>query len=126
VIAFALYAVSADGLDVTPAFVTGRLASFALIGIGLGFAGRRLRESERTSRRLVEGLPLVMYIESEGGLRSRVKQICYTLFRQALPKENVEMATNLCRMGLVSKGGSACRFAPGRKERRRSPDAGSP
>jgi two-component system phosphate regulon sensor histidine kinase PhoR len=68
VIALALYTVSADGLNVTPAFVTGRLAAFALIGIGLGFAGRRLRESERTSRRLVEGLPLVMYIESEGRL----------------------------------------------------------
>jgi PAS domain S-box-containing protein len=68
VIAFALYTVSADGLNLTPAFVTGRLAAFALIGIGLGFAGRRLRQSERTSRRLVEGLPLVMYIESEGRL----------------------------------------------------------
>jgi two-component system phosphate regulon sensor histidine kinase PhoR len=68
VIAFVLYTVSADGLNLSPAFVTGRLGAFALIGIGLGFAGRRLRESERTSRRLVEGLPLVMYIESEGRL----------------------------------------------------------
>jgi len=59
---------SENGLTISPTFVSGRLASFALIGLGLGVAGRRLQASERRSRRLVEGLPLVMYVEDDGGL----------------------------------------------------------
>jgi PAS domain S-box-containing protein len=59
---------SADGLVVTPALVLSRLASLGLVGFGVGYAGRKLRASERRSRRLVEGLPLVMYIENEDGL----------------------------------------------------------
>lgn len=55
-------------LDITPAFVIGRFASFALIAGGVGVAGARLRRSEGRNRRLVEGLPLVMYTEDESGL----------------------------------------------------------
>ena len=66
---FALYLVVApESLDITPAFVAGRLASFALIGAGVGLAGQKLRRSEGRSRRLVEGLPLVMYTEDANGL----------------------------------------------------------
>jgi PAS domain S-box-containing protein len=54
---------SADGFDVTPTFVAGRFAAFGLIAVGVGIAGSQLRRSERRSRRLVEGLPLVMYAE---------------------------------------------------------------
>src|SRR5262249_42056771 len=43
-------------------------ASFALIAVGVGVAGARLGRSEGRSRRLVEGLPLVMYTEDESGL----------------------------------------------------------
>jgi PAS domain S-box-containing protein len=53
---------------VTPAFVSGRFASFALIAGGVGVVGARLRRSEGRSRRLVEGLPLVMYTEEPTGL----------------------------------------------------------
>ena len=53
---------------ITPAFVSGRYASFALIAGGVGIVGARLRRSEGRSRRLVEGLPLVMYTEEPGGL----------------------------------------------------------
>ena len=64
-----LLIVAANGsFDITPAFVTGRLISFALIGTGVGLAGQKLRRSEGRSRRLVEGLPLVMYTEDEKGL----------------------------------------------------------
>jgi PAS domain S-box-containing protein len=59
---------SAHDLPVTPTFVVGRFASFALIGIGVGVAGSRLRRSEQRSRTLVEGLPLVMYAEDESTL----------------------------------------------------------
>ncbi|MFL5945728.1 MAG: ATP-binding protein [Gaiellaceae bacterium] len=68
---FGLYLliVAADGsFDLTPAFIVGRLGSFALIGTGVGLAGQKLRRSEGRSRRLVEGLPLVMYTEDERGL----------------------------------------------------------
>jgi PAS domain S-box-containing protein len=67
---FGLYlAIAAsDGFDITPTFVVGRLASFALIGVGVGLAGQKLRRSERRSRRLVEGLPLAMYTEESDGL----------------------------------------------------------
>jgi PAS domain S-box-containing protein len=57
-----------DGTDITPTFVIGRFSSFALIAIGVGIVGARLRRSERRSRRLVEGLPLVMYVEDDSGL----------------------------------------------------------
>jgi PAS domain S-box-containing protein len=57
-----------DGTDITPTFVIGRFSSFALIAVGVGIVGARLRRSERRSRRLVEGLPLVMYVENESGL----------------------------------------------------------
>jgi PAS domain S-box-containing protein len=57
-----------NGVAVTPTFVIGRFSSFALIAIGLGVVGARLRRSEGRSRRLVEGLPLVMYVEDAGGL----------------------------------------------------------
>jgi PAS domain S-box-containing protein len=53
---------------ITPAFVSGRFASFAVIAGGVGVVGARLRRSEGRSRRLVEGLPLVMYTEEPGGL----------------------------------------------------------
>jgi PAS domain-containing protein len=59
---------SADGLVVTAALVLSRLASLALVGFGVGYAGRKLRASERRSRRLIGGLPLVMYVENEDGL----------------------------------------------------------
>ena len=65
---FVLFLLAADGLHVTPAFVIGRFAAFALIGVGVGIAGARLRRSEQHSRRLVEGLPLVMYTEGTEGL----------------------------------------------------------
>jgi PAS domain S-box-containing protein len=70
VISLALYFAfaSEDGLVVTPTVVLSRLAAFLLIGFGVGFAGRKLHESERRSRRLVEELPLVMYIEDDSGL----------------------------------------------------------
>jgi len=69
-VAFSLWAVivSGDGFDVTPGFVAGRFTAFALIGLGVGVAGARLRRSERRARRLVEGLPLVMYAETDEGL----------------------------------------------------------
>jgi PAS domain S-box-containing protein len=57
-----------DGTDITPTFVIGRFSSFTLIAVGVGIVGARLRRSERRSRRLVEGLPLVMYVEDHSGL----------------------------------------------------------
>ncbi len=63
-----LFSPALDSVDITPAFVIGRFASFALIAGGVGIAGARLRRSEGRSRRLVEGLPLVMYTEDESGL----------------------------------------------------------
>jgi PAS domain S-box-containing protein len=67
VLAFALFLLSASeqGTTLTVAFVVGRLASFILIGVGVGVLGTRLRASEVKNRRLVEGLPLAVYIESE-------------------------------------------------------------
>src|SRR6266567_1657454 len=59
---------SSEGLNVTPIFVIGRLASFLLISLGVGLAGKTLRDRERRSRSLVEGLPLAMYTEDAGGL----------------------------------------------------------
>jgi two-component system phosphate regulon sensor histidine kinase PhoR len=69
-IAFLLFVVttSAEGFDVSAEFVVGRFSAFALIAAGVGVAGARLRRSERRSRRLVEGLPLVMYVEEGGRL----------------------------------------------------------
>ena len=69
-VAFFLWALIAShhGFHVTPEFVAGRFTSFALIGLGVGVAGERLRRSELRSRRLVEGLPLVMYAENRNGL----------------------------------------------------------
>jgi two-component system, OmpR family, phosphate regulon sensor histidine kinase PhoR len=55
---------STHDFDVTPTFVAGRFGAFALIAVGVGIAGSQLRRSERRSRRLVEGLPLVMYAET--------------------------------------------------------------
>jgi PAS domain S-box-containing protein len=63
-----LFSPALDDVDITPAFVIGRFASFALIACGVGIAGMRLRRSEGRNRRLVEGLPLVMYTEDERGL----------------------------------------------------------
>src|SRR2546423_11629559 len=63
-----LFSPALDGVDVTTTFVIGRFSSFALIAVGVGIAGARLRRSERRSRRLIEGLPLVMYAEDENGL----------------------------------------------------------
>jgi PAS domain S-box-containing protein len=71
VLAFALFLLpsSEQGTSLTVAFVTGRLASFLLIAVGVGVLGKRLRASEVKNRRLVEGLPLAVYIESaEHGL----------------------------------------------------------
>jgi PAS domain S-box-containing protein len=70
VASFGLYLViaSADGVEITPALVSGRLTAFALIGAGVGLAGQKLHRSEGRSRRLVEGLPLAMYTEDEHGL----------------------------------------------------------
>ncbi|MDP9336297.1 MAG: PAS domain-containing protein, partial [Actinomycetota bacterium] len=70
-LAFALFLLpsSEQGTSLTVAFVVGRLASFLLIGVGVGVLGKRLRASEVKNRRLVEGLPLAVYIESaEHGL----------------------------------------------------------
>jgi PAS domain S-box-containing protein len=66
-LAFALYLLPASeqGSTLTVAFVVGRLASFLLIGAGVGVLGTRLRASEVKNRQLVEGLPLAVYIESE-------------------------------------------------------------
>jgi len=54
-VTFSLFLASAsgDGLNITAVFVIGRLASFLLIGLGVGVAGKRLRDSERRSRRLI-------------------------------------------------------------------------
>src|SRR6266436_67366 len=67
VLAFALFLVpsSEQGTALTAAFVVGRLASFLLIGAGVGALGRRLHASEVKLRRLVEGLPLAVYVETE-------------------------------------------------------------
>ena len=67
VVAFALFLLPAteQGSTLTVAFVVGRLASFLLIGAGVGVLGSRLRASEVKNRRLVEGLPLAVYVESE-------------------------------------------------------------
>jgi PAS domain S-box-containing protein len=69
-VAFCMFIASASGdrLDITPVFVIGRFTAFALIAIGVGFAGKRLKASERRSRHLVEGLPLAMYTEDSTGL----------------------------------------------------------
>jgi PAS domain S-box-containing protein len=69
-LAFCLYLASAsgNGVDITPVFVIGRSTSFALIAVGVGFAGKRLKDSERRSRHLVEGLSLAMYTEDGAGL----------------------------------------------------------
>ena len=67
-VSFCLFVATSNGLVITPSFVVGRLAAFSLIGLGLGIAGKRLRDSERRSRRLIEGLPLVMYTEDADGL----------------------------------------------------------
>jgi PAS domain S-box-containing protein len=66
-VAFALFLLPASeqGSTLTVAFVVGRLASFLLIGAGVGVLGTRLRASEVKNRRLVEGLPLAVYIETE-------------------------------------------------------------
>src|SRR5947208_2017216 len=66
-LAFALFLLPASeqGSTLTVAFVVGRLASFLLIGAGVGLLGTWLRASEVKNRRLVEGLPLAVYIESE-------------------------------------------------------------
>jgi hypothetical protein len=67
VVAFALFLLPAteQGSTLTVAFVVGRLASFVLIGAGVGVLGTRLRASEVKNRRLVDGLPLAVYVESE-------------------------------------------------------------
>ena len=66
-LAFVLFLLPASeqGATLTVAFVVGRLASFLLIGAGVGVLGTRLRANEIKNRRLVEGLPLAVYIESE-------------------------------------------------------------
>ena len=58
--------VAIPNVVITAPFILGRLSAFALIGVGVGLAGQKLRRSERRSRRLVEGLPLVMYTEQDG------------------------------------------------------------
>jgi len=63
-----LLTASGNGVLVTPVFVVGRFSAFALIAVGVGLAGKRLRKSESRSRRLVEGLPLAMYTEDSRGL----------------------------------------------------------
>jgi PAS domain S-box-containing protein len=63
-----LFSPALDGVDITATYVIGRFSSFVLIAIGLGIVGARLRRSEGRSRRLVEGLPLVMYVEDDNGL----------------------------------------------------------
>jgi PAS domain S-box-containing protein len=57
-----------NGIDITAVYVLTRIASFAAIGAGAGLLGARIREGERTTRTLVEGLPLVTYVESGDGL----------------------------------------------------------
>jgi PAS domain S-box-containing protein len=67
VLAFALFLLPASeqGSTLTFSFVVGRLASFLVIGAGVGVVGTRLRASEVRNWQLVEGLPLAVYIESE-------------------------------------------------------------
>src|SRR5947207_576914 len=70
-VALVLFLVPAalHGIDIDLVYVLSRAASFALIGGGVGLVGTRVREGERTTRTLVEGLPLVTYVESlERGL----------------------------------------------------------
>jgi PAS domain S-box-containing protein len=69
-VAFCLFLASAsgNGLDITAVFVIGRFTAFALIAVGVGFAGKRLKDSERRSRHLVEGLSLAVYTEDSAGL----------------------------------------------------------
>jgi PAS domain S-box-containing protein len=66
IFAFALFLLPASeqGSALTAGFVGGRLASFVLVGAGVGALGTRLRVSEVKNRRLIEGLPLAVYIES--------------------------------------------------------------
>src|SRR5690242_10406272 len=63
-----LFSPALNDIVITPAFVIGRFSSFALIAVGVGMVGARLRRSEQRSRQLVEGLPLVMYVENDNGL----------------------------------------------------------
>src|SRR5437763_5799141 len=118
-----LVAESADGLKITPTFVSGRLASFALIGLGLGVAGRRLRASERRSRRLVEGLPLVMYVEDESGLTYISPQIEELLgypvaawrtepdlWRRVLHPQDCERVTALYSEALAARTPFECEY----------------
>jgi PAS domain S-box-containing protein len=63
-----LFSPALDGTPITATFVIGRFLSFVLIAVGVGIAGGRLRRSEGRNRRLIEGLPLVMYVENERGL----------------------------------------------------------
>jgi PAS domain S-box-containing protein len=70
-LALALFLVptALHGTDIGVLYVLTRAASFGLIGAGVGVMGTRVRAGERTTRTLVEGLPLVTYVESlERGL----------------------------------------------------------
>jgi PAS domain S-box-containing protein len=80
-----LFSPALGGVDISPTFVIGRYSSFALIAIGVGIVGARLRRSEKRSRQLVEGLPLVMYVESDDGLTYISPQI-ESLFGHAAPE----------------------------------------
>jgi PAS domain S-box-containing protein len=122
---FSLFVASAagDGLNLTPAFVVGRLASFLLIGLGLGVAGARLRDSQRRNRRLVEGLPLAMYTEDGRGLTYISPQIewilgvpaaawlaDHNLWRNALHADDRERVLRKYSAAVASAGAFECEY----------------
>jgi PAS domain S-box-containing protein len=110
-------------VDITATFVIGRFSSFALIAVGVGVVGARLRQSEGRSRRLVEGLPLVMYIENESGLTYISPQIeslvGYSvsewlsqpgLWREALHPEDRERVLAAYAEAVDSRGDFECTY----------------
>ena len=112
-----------DGIEITPTFVIGRFSSFALIAVGVGIVGARLRRSERRNRRLVEGLPLVMYVEDDSGLTYISPQIeellGYSasewlaktgLWRRALHPDDRERVLTAYTQAVDAKGPLECTY----------------
>ena len=118
-----LFSPALDGVDMTPTYVIGRFSSFALIAVGVGIVGARLRRSEGRSRRLVEELPLVMYIEDQTGLTYISPQIeslvGYSvsdwlsrpgLWREVLHPDDRERVLAAYAEALEGKGGFECTY----------------
>src|SRR5919206_4974066 len=111
------------GYAISPAFVAGRVSAFALIAVGVGIAGARLRRSEQRSRRLIEGLPLVMYIEDDSGLTYISPQIetllGYSvrewvngsgLWRRALHADDCDRVLAAYRKAVATHGDFECEY----------------